>query len=207
LIAIVRLGTAALIAAAVTTLLVDLVRRDGSVINLLSFFTIDSNLIAMATLLAGGRMAAAGRSSQPIVFLRGCATLYMTITGVVYVLLLRNVDVQVPFEWANVVLHYIAPVVMVVDWAVLERPAVDVRGALGWLVFPIVWLGYTLVRGEVVGWYPYPFLDVREHGYAGVAATALGVAAFAFVVLWILVVIADSTDQGTAHAEVASARP
>lgn len=194
---VIRLVTAALILAAVTALTVDLVRADGSVANLFSFFTIDSNVLAALTLVLTGIRASRGMSSQPLVFLRGCATLYMAITGVVYVLLLRDVDVQVPFPWANAVLHYVAPIVMVVDWVVLERPTVDLRGALGWLAFPVAWLAYTLVRGEIVDWYPYPFLDVRDHGYGGVAVAALGVAVFSSLVLSLLVAVARSPERTT----------
>jgi hypothetical protein len=42
---------------------------------------------------------------------------------------------------------------------------------------PISWLIYTLIRGEIVEWYPYPFINVNEHGYAVVAAMCVGVAA------------------------------
>lgn len=27
------------------------------------------------------------------------------------------------------------------------------------------WIVYTFVRGRLVDWYPYPFLDVRKIGY------------------------------------------
>ncbi|HET9420566.1 MAG TPA: Pr6Pr family membrane protein [Nocardioides sp.] len=52
------------------------------------------------------------------------------------------------------------------------------RADLGpFLVVPLVWLGYTLVRGAFVDWYPYPFVDVEEHGYAVVALNSVGVTA------------------------------
>ncbi len=35
-----------------------------------------------------------------------------------------------------------------------------------WLVYPLVYLGYSLVHGAMTGWYPYLFLD------AGASATA-----------------------------------
>jgi hypothetical protein len=38
-----------------------------------------------------------------------------------------------------------------------------------WLIFPIVWVVLTLVRGAVDGWYPYPFLDPGNGGYRTVA--------------------------------------
>ena len=66
------------------------------------------------------------------------------------------------------------------------------RRALSWsalgavVVFPIVWLAYTLIRGPLVHdfrtgndwWYPYPFLNpnVQPWGYVGVALYSIGIA-------------------------------
>jgi len=47
-------------------------------------------------------------------------------------------------------------------------------------VVPLVWLAYTLIRGAVVGWYPYPFVDVSVHGYLYVAGACVAVAALLF---------------------------
>ena len=44
------------------------------------------------------------------------------------------------------------------------------------LAFPVAWLVYTLVRGAVTGFYPYPFLDVDERGYAAVAVACVAIA-------------------------------
>lgn len=38
---------------------------------------------------------------------------------------------------------------------------------------PIVYFAYSLIRGELVGWYPYPFVDASEIGYDGVAFRAV----------------------------------
>jgi hypothetical protein len=55
-----------------------------------------------------------------------------------------------------------------------------------WLAFPLAYLGYSLVRGLAVDWYPYPFLDPDESGgYAGVAGYSLDVLA-AFVAVGLL---------------------
>ena len=46
--------------------------------------------------------------------------------------------------------------------------------AVGWsLLFPVLWMAYTLVRGAVWGWYPYPFVDAASHGYLRVAANGV----------------------------------
>ena len=42
---------------------------------------------------------------------------------------------------------------------------------------PVGWLVYTLVRGALASWYPYPFIDVDAHGYGPVLLNCLGVAA------------------------------
>ena len=45
--------------------------------------------------------------------------------------------------------------------------------ALVWLAYPLGWFAYTLVRGRATHWYPYPFVDVTQHGYGGVLVRGL----------------------------------
>lgn len=53
------------------------------------------------------------------------------------------------------------------------RPRAGRLTVLWSLLFPVLWLAYTLVRGAIWKWYPYPFLDVTSHGYARVIVNAL----------------------------------
>jgi hypothetical protein len=58
------------------------------------------------------------------------------------------------------------------------------------LAYPLVYLGNSLVRGSLVGWYPYPFLDPRgPGGYMGVAWMclwiAVGMVVAALLVAWV----------------------
>jgi hypothetical protein len=100
----------------------------------------------------------------------------MTITGVVFNLLLRGVDTPT-IAWVNEVVHVIMPLVMVFDWLTAPpRDPIRWPAALRWLIFPLLWLAYTLVRGAIVGWYPYPFLDVPRLGAASVAVTCVLIA-------------------------------
>jgi hypothetical protein len=82
------------------------------------------------------------------------------------------------------------PVVLVADWLFdPSRHRLPRWAVLAWLAYPIAWFAYTLVRGEIVDWYPYPFVDVSKLGYGGVAGRSValfvgfGVAGAAF--LWI----------------------
>ena len=92
--------------------------------------------------------------------------MYLTVTFFVVIVLLSGVDVQLDLVWVDVVLHKLFPVVVVLDWLV-DPPMVRLtnRDALLWLVYPIVWVVVTLVRGAADGWYPYPFLDPAKGGY------------------------------------------
>jgi len=141
------------------------------VVNFFSYFTIQSNLIGIAVLLL---MAIQSSRHRPAALegLRGAATVYLTITFAVVVALLQEVDVGLQLGWVDVVLHKVTPLVIVADW-IIDPPLVPIgwRRSLTWLAYPLVWLAYTLIRGAIVGWYPYPFLDPANGGYGQVAVT------------------------------------
>jgi hypothetical protein len=51
-------------------------------------------------------------------------------------------------------------------------------GRVAWLslLFPVAWLAFTLIRGAVIHWYPYPFIDVVTIGYGKAILNAFWVA-------------------------------
>jgi hypothetical protein len=169
-----RLFVAALTLAALAAQLALGRRRESfDVVNFFSFFTVESNILAVLVLTITGITALrAGLQPERFVALRGATTLYMTITGVIYVLLLRGLEasLQTPIPWVNTVLHYVTPLALLTDW-LFSPPArpVSYRRALRWLLFPAVYVAYSLVRGALVGWYPYPFLNPELQGYGAVA--------------------------------------
>ena len=171
---VVRAATAAVAVAAIVVQAKTLADAGAlDMVNFLSYFTIQSNVIGIAVL---GLLAVRSPGPRPrwLESLRGAATVYLTITFVVVLLLLQNIDVGLQLPWVDFVLHKLTPVVIVADW-LLDPPSVRLtpRDALGWLVYPLVWLGYTLVRGANVAWYPYPFLDPANGGYGAVALTSV----------------------------------
>ncbi len=187
---LVRVATALLVIAAILVqarTLADAGKLD--IVNFLSYFTILSNIIGIAVLLL---VALRTRGARPrwLESLRGAATVYLTITFIVVILLLSNVDVGLQLAWVDFVLHKLTPVVIVLDW-LLDPPSVHLsrRDALGSLLFPLVWLAYTMVRGPIAGWYPYPFLDPAHGGYGQVAITSLVIlvagAAVCLFVAWL----------------------
>ena len=159
--------------------------------NFFSFFTIQSNILASAVLVL---TALIRRDERSRLFdaVRGAATFYIAITGVVFALLLSGLqeDLDTHIAFVNFVVHYLIPVVLVVDWIVdPPRHRLGPRIAAAWSAYPLAWFAYTLVRGASVDWYPYPFVDVARHGYDGVLARgvvfvlAFGIGAAAFAML------------------------
>jgi drug/metabolite transporter (DMT)-like permease len=147
------------------------------VLNVFAYFTIQSNLLLGATALV---LAFWPDRPEGVLFktLRLNGVLCIAVTGIVYHLVLAGLDEL--SGWAaftNFLLHTAAPVVGVLGWLLFgPRGRTDPRIVAWSIVFPVAWLVFTLVRGEFVGFYPYPFVDVTEHGYAQVLLNCLLVA-------------------------------
>ena len=175
---------------AVVTEIATLVERDlFKPFNFFSYFTIQSNIFAFTILVLSAFAIASNKKSNQLSLLRGAATLYMVITGIVFAVLLAGVEgaILTAVPWDNIVLHYIMPVALLVDWLV-DKPnkSIAFKKSLVWLIYPVVYVVYSLTRGHFVDWYPYPFLDPNNNGYAGVLLTGLGVAGLTLILMYAL---------------------
>jgi hypothetical protein len=183
-----RLAFALFDTAAVLTTLDQLLGQGGSPVNFFSYFTILSNIFGIVVFYVGGIAPLRG-GAQVNDYVRGASCLYLAITGVVYWTLLRNVATPEGHSWTNLVVHGVMPAVVVIDWLVNPpRRRLERSGALYWLIFPVVYLAYSLIRGPIAQWYPYPFLDPRKNGYVHVAIMSL-VVTVAFVLFTALIVV------------------
>jgi hypothetical protein len=172
-------------------------------VNYFSYFTIDSNLIATFVLIAGAVLR--DRPSSPrLDLVRGGAVVYMSITGIVFTLLLSNTDVDTAIPWVNSVVHELMPLVLLADW-LITPPAARLRLGQGllWLSFPLVWIVYTITRGAIVNKYPYPFLDPANGGYGSVAVYCLGILVAMLVVSALVVVLANAAGGERRRVEAA----
>ncbi|MGW7071961.1 Pr6Pr family membrane protein [Streptomyces sp. NPDC054855] len=216
-----RPGTAAfrtLIAlAAVTGIVIDL--AIGSPLRVLSYFTIQSNVLVAVVFGLGARRAWQGRRELPPV-VTGGTLLFISITGLVYHFILANGssgfamtdDTGALSGWhslANHLLHTVTPIGALLDWLLLTPPlalsstsggCLRWRHAALWLLYPLAYLGFALIRGALMdpgspARYPYPFLDVDAHGYAGVLRNAV-ILGLAFYALALLLVALDRLRPG-----------
>jgi len=177
----------------------------SNVVNFFSFFTVEANIASAVVLTVGAvLLLVRGGVDDSVVYtvVRASVVTYMVVTGIVYNLLLRGIELPQgsTVGWSNEILHVVAPVYLLVDWLFAPgRVPLGARRIWPVLVFPIVWVLYTLVRGplvtdEVFGndfWYPYPFLNpiTSANGYLSVAFYVILIAAViglvAAGVLWI----------------------
>lgn len=164
--------------------------------NFFSYFTMQSAIGAVILWMVGG-VIALRKSSDPrwLLTARMLMTTYQVVSGVVYTIIVaqavaRGVSIQVP--WTSQVLHYWMPAYALVDWLLAPRRAsirwVSLRGVLA---FPVAWGAFTMVRGALVGWYPYFFLDPYQVS-GPVEFAAYGAIVLSFIVLVATILILAS---------------
>lgn len=155
-------------------------------VRLLSYFTIESNLLVLALALTLALNPV--RDGRGWRVLHADALLGICITGLVFATVLASqVHVHGLGAWVNAGLHYFAPAWAIIGWLLFgPRPRLD-RATLGWLWgWPLLWIAYTLAHGAATGWYPYPFLDARVLGYGTAVRNTAAVIGLGLVISAIL---------------------
>lgn len=188
-VSLVRVALATLSFTAIITQMIEMLQAGKSLVNFFSFFTIESNILAAALLLIAGVAGLAGSKKNLFEYLRGAATVYMTMTGIIYIVLLSNDPGTLLIPWVNTVLHYIMPVAVLIDW-LIHPPikAISYKRALTWMIFPVIYLVYSFIRGAFVGWYPYPFIDPSISSWRYIIATCFIICIGVVVLIRILII-------------------
>lgn len=177
-------ATAAIAAVALVGQIVLVVDSGDGLLDFFSYFTIQSNLLVLATsvVLATGREP----DSRGWRVLRLAALVGITVTGLVYATLIGP---YVSFEgitwWYDKAFHYVVPLLAVVGHVWVGPRPRFVPADLVVLAWPVAWLAYTLARSEwgdpsfaandgSVSRVPYDFLSTDLNGAGSVAVTCVG---------------------------------
>ncbi|GAB2752709.1 hypothetical protein GCM10027174_29870 [Salinifilum aidingensis] len=169
----------------------------------LVFFTVQSNIL-LAAAFAWSAWASFARRAPLPGWLKGAATLYIVITGLVFNFVLADapsdtmeggdVAPTAAMELSTWLLHTAVPVLAVLDWLLFdEHRRLRWRCGLLWLAYPVCYFVFALVRGALIDAevrYPYPFINVDMLGAAGVAQNVVLYGA-AFWLLGALLVALD----------------
>lgn len=190
--AVYRLVFAALGVVAVIAQLSVHIDHHYSVPNFFSYFTNLGNIISIMVFVIGAlRLLRGVPSTRGWEIVRFCSTVNMVFIGLVFNILLVDTDLGDLLPWVNVVMHMLLPALALVDWIILppqrRQAALTI---LAGLLFPIAYSVYSLVRGAIIGFYPYPFYNPRAVGGAGAVALymivlVIGLAVLSFLV-WLI---------------------
>ncbi|WP_417743425.1 Pr6Pr family membrane protein [Salipiger sp.] len=131
--------------------------------SLARYFTILTNTLVAATFTL---MTVRGRMPGPLWM--GGLTLWIAIVGAVYYALLANA-VSGLDAVADRLVHLATPLLTVAFWLFYApKHGLRLASAASWLLWPLLYVGYALLRGELDGFYPYFFVDPTRIGWDGV---------------------------------------
>ena len=165
----------------------------GGLVNVFSYFTVLSNTL-VAVVLSQAAFGREGPARQ--FFLRpsvsSAVAVSISLVGVAYSLLLRHLWQPQGWQWlVDELLHDVMPLLYLgYWWCCVPKGSLRAIQILPWLLYPLGYFGYVLLRGHEIGVYPYPFIDVATLGYAQVILNALAILV-GFVALGLLLISLD----------------
>ncbi|CAI2795392.1 MULTISPECIES: Pr6Pr family membrane protein [Pseudomonas] len=165
----------------------------GGLINFFSFFTVLTNTLAVVVLSyawvnrdsAAKQFFLAPRVSSGI-------AVSIVVVSLAYNLLLRHLWSPSGFQFiADELLHDVMPVLFLIYWwRCVPKGHLRFRHIGAWVIYPLVYFAYALLRGDLLGQYQYPFIDVSTLGYPQVFVNAGGIL-LGFVLIALAVVGLD----------------
>ena len=163
-----------------------------ALLRMLAYFTVLTNLAVVAY----SAVALYLRAMFPA--LAGGVALAIGFVGIIYAVLLRHLQsLHGVALVADTLLHTVTPIVFFLFWlACVPKRRLRWRYAAWWMLYPLAYLAYALARGAFEGFYPYPFIDVAQFGYARVAGNVVGL----IVAWWLGAAIMLGMDRIRWHA-------
>jgi hypothetical protein len=161
-----------------------------TIVRYFSFFTILTNiLVAVTFTIVYVKSISAANSFLVKPNTLTATAVYITVVGLIYNIILR-------FLWApkgldklaDEMLHSVIPVLYIFFWLkFVPKQTIQWKNIFPWLIYPLLYLGYTLLRGSFANWYPYPFINVTDIGYSK-ALTNSAMVTVAFLIISVLFV-------------------
>ncbi len=161
-----------------------------TIIRFFSFFTILTNTLVALFFTANFFGIVEGPFS--ILSKRSASTAmtaFILLVGIVYQVVLRGTWEPTGLQRIiDELLHTIIPVYFLVYWFLYEDSTdIKLKPILYWLVYPLLYCFFVIVRGHFSGFYPYPFLNVAEIGYFGVGKSFVAICGFTVLLMFLLV--------------------
>jgi len=132
-----------------------------------TYFTITSCIMSGVVLLVSAvTLLRKQAETELLSIFRLTVAASMVVVAVIYNALLAGSAPDVRdgnYAWPvlpNLIMHNWMPIVILIEYLLVDSAArLAIQKAFWVLVYPITWLIFTLIRGSIQGWWPYPFLD------------------------------------------------
>jgi hypothetical protein len=161
-----------------------------AIVQFFSYFTILTNLsvaIYWSSLLARKSSRVKRFMERPGVIT--AIAVYISVVCLVYQTVLRQLAQLSGLRMiTDPLLHLVIPVLFVTYWFLYEEKSkLTLSKIPKWLIYPLLYLFYTLLRGHFSGTYPYPFFDLPTLGVLKFALNSLALLSL-FVLLSVALV-------------------
>ncbi|AKV10571.1 membrane protein [Pseudomonas fluorescens NCIMB 11764] len=165
----------------------------GGLLSFFSYFTVLTNTLVATVLTCAltSRESAARRwFLQP--WVSSGIAVSIAVVGLAYNVLLRHLWHPEGWQWlADELLHDVMPLLFLAWWWLcVPKGTLRLRHIALWVIYPLVYFAYALLRGHLLATYPYPFIDVDTLGYPQVFVNAGGLLA-GFVLIALVVIALD----------------
>ncbi|MER3317935.1 MAG: Pr6Pr family membrane protein [Allomuricauda sp.] len=158
-----------------------------SLLRFVSYFTILTN--SLVALFFTTRVFGTDHKLLPL-FHRNATpmalTAFIVVVGLVYQFVLRKIWDPTGLQMVvDELLHTIIPMFMYVYWLMFcSKTVVSWKQLSKWLLYPLGYLVFMMIRGQFSGFYPYPFLNVDELGFGPTLLNVL----FVFLLMLLIMV-------------------
>ncbi len=126
-------------------------------------------------------------------------TVYISIVGLVYQGLLRQVWQPTGLQkLVDELLHSAIPLLVIIYWYFFEKKGtVHYNQIPRWMLYPLAYLIFILIRGTFSKFYPYPFVDVENLGFSKVMLNSVMLIAVFIGVSAMFIAIGKTIEKGT----------
>lgn len=175
-----------------------------------AYFSIQTSLIVASVLVWTGITAWSGQTlSKGQNIARMASTACYILVSLAYNLLLRglaNDPRDGNYDWPvlpNEIIHVWAPLAVAIGWLVFQGTTrLKFRAALWVAVYPLAWLGFSVVRGSITGWWPYWFIDPTGEGGVTGMLSYIGAITVGLISLGLVLILASRIKIGPKFSKV-----
>lgn len=161
-----------------------------TIIRFFSFFTILTNILV--ALFFTTQVFTKNKAYLSFLNSKGsltAITTFILVVGIVYQIILRPIwNPQGLQKIVDELLHTIIPLLVLIYWILyVKKNELHLKSIVKWLLYPLLYFIYILIRGHFSKFYPYPFSNVSELGYSQVIINFILISFFIILLLVTLI--------------------